>query len=74
MGFSRQKYWSVLLCPPPQDLPDPGIKPESPVLQANSLPLSPQESPIHTISVSIPKVYFLAEGSNLVIKQVHIYQ
>ena len=27
MGFSRQEYWSVLLCPPPGDLPDPGIKP-----------------------------------------------
>ena len=30
MGFSRQEYWSVLLCPSPGDLPDPGIKPESP--------------------------------------------
>ena len=27
MGFSRQKYWSGLLCPPPGDLPDPGIEP-----------------------------------------------
>ena len=26
MGFSRQEYWSGLLCPPPEDLPDPGIK------------------------------------------------
>ena len=26
MGFSRQKYWSGLPCPPPGDLPDPGIK------------------------------------------------
>ena len=26
MGFSRQKYWSDLPCPPPGDLPDPGIK------------------------------------------------
>ena len=26
MGFSRQKYWSELLCPPSGDLPDPGIK------------------------------------------------
>ena len=25
MGFSRQDYWSGLLCPPPGDLPDPGI-------------------------------------------------
>ena len=29
MGFSRQEYWSGLLCPSPGDLPDPGIKPES---------------------------------------------
>ena len=27
MGFSRQEYWSELPCPPPGDLPDPGIKP-----------------------------------------------
>ena len=27
MGFSRQEYWSRLLCPPPEDLPDPGIEP-----------------------------------------------
>ena len=29
MGFSRQEYWSGLPCPPPGDLPEPGIKPES---------------------------------------------
>ena len=29
MGFSRQEYWSGLSCPPPRDLPDPGIKPAS---------------------------------------------
>ena len=29
MGFSRQEYWSGLSCPPPGDLPDPGIKPVS---------------------------------------------
>ena len=29
VGFSRQEYWSGLPCPPPGDLPDPGIKPES---------------------------------------------
>ena len=28
-GFSRQGYWSGLPCPPPGDLPDPGVKPES---------------------------------------------
>ena len=27
MGFSRQEYWGGLPCPPPGDLPDPGIQP-----------------------------------------------
>ena len=40
-GFSRQEYWSGLLCPPPGDLPDPGIKPMPPALQAHTLLLSP---------------------------------
>ena len=35
MGFSRQEYWSGLSFPPPGDLPDPGIEPESPALQAS---------------------------------------
>ena len=29
MEFSRQEYWSGLPCPPPEDLPNPGIKPMS---------------------------------------------
>ena len=29
MGFSRQEYWSGLPCPPPGDLPNPGIEPAS---------------------------------------------
>ena len=36
-GFSRQEYWSGLPLPSPGDLTDPGIKPGSPVLQADSL-------------------------------------
>ena len=46
-GFSRQEYWSGLPFPPPGDLPNPGIKPASPVspaLQADSLPLSQRGS------------------------------
>ena len=34
MGFPRQECWSVLPFPPPEDLPDPGIKPMSPVSPA----------------------------------------
>ena len=37
MGFSRQEYWSGLPFPSPRDLPDPGIKPRSPTLQADAL-------------------------------------
>ena len=44
MGFSRQEYQSLLPFPSPGDLPDPGIKPRSPALQAD-YPLSHQGSP-----------------------------
>ena len=50
MAFSRQEYWSGLPCPPPGDLPNPGIKPRSPALQADSLPLSHQWSPVKFIT------------------------
>ena len=40
MEFSWQERWSGLPFPSPGDLPDPGIEPASPVLQADSLPLS----------------------------------
>ena len=34
MGFPRQEYWNGLSFPPPGDLPDPGIEPESPASAA----------------------------------------
>ena len=37
IGFSREEYWSGLPCPSPGDLPNPGIEPGSPILQAGSL-------------------------------------
>ena len=37
MGFSRQEYWSGLPFPSPGDLPDPGIEPRSPTLEADAL-------------------------------------
>ena len=48
MGFPREEYWSGLPCPPPRDLPNPGIKPAfpvSPALQVNSLPAEPPGKP-----------------------------
>ena len=41
MGFSRQGYWSGLPFPSPGDLPNPGIEPRSPTLQADALPSEP---------------------------------
>ena len=35
--FSRQEYWSGLPFPSPEDLPNPGIEPGSPALQADTL-------------------------------------
>ena len=46
MGFSRQEYWSGLPFPSPGDLPDPGIEPVSPALQADALPSEPPRKSI----------------------------
>ena len=52
MEFSRQEYWSKgLPLPFPRDLPNPGIEPESPTLQADSLPSEPPGKP--------PKMFWL---------------
>ena len=48
MGFSRQECWSGLPFPSPGDLPDPGIEPRSPALQADVLPSEPQGKPQET--------------------------
>ena len=45
MGFSRQEYWSGLPFPSPGDLPNTGIEPWSPTLQADSLPSEPPGKP-----------------------------
>ena len=69
--FSRQEYWSVLPCPPPGNLSDPGIEPTSPALQADSLSTEPPGKPIQmiiiiSINASLKKLkysvhfYFLA--------------
>ena len=45
MGFSRQEYWSGLPFPSPGDLPDPGIEPRSPALDADALTSEPPGKP-----------------------------
>ena len=49
MGFSGQEYWSGLPFLSPGDLPDPGIKPESPSLQADSFLAEPPRKPVMQI-------------------------
>ena len=51
MKFSRQEYWSVLPFPSPGDLPNPGIEPRSPELQADALPSEP---PVASNSFATP--------------------
>ena len=45
MGFSRQEHWSGLPFPSSRDLPDPGINPRSPALEADSSPSEPPGKP-----------------------------
>ena len=46
MEFSRQEYWNGLPFLSPGDLSNPGIEPESPALQADSLPSEPPGKPL----------------------------
>ena len=55
-GILRQEYWSALLFPSPGDLPNPGIKPGFPALQADSLPSEPPGKSIKGISVQFSSV------------------
>ena len=74
MGFSRQEYWSGLPFPSPGDLPDPGIKPGSPALQADSLPSEPpgksRSIRTHMQKLLKYKWHYLPEGlpGSLVVK------
>ena len=47
MGLSRQEYWSGMPYPSPGDLPDSGIEPGSPALQADSLTSEPLGKPMY---------------------------
>ena len=51
MGFSRQEYWSALPFPSPGDLPDAGIEPGFPALQAEALPFEPPRKSNHNNKV-----------------------
>ena len=66
--FSGQEYWSGLPCCPPEDLPNPGIEPRFPTLQADSLPTEPPRKPKNTgvDSLSLLQGIFLTQESNQV--------
>ena len=71
VGFSRQEYWSGLPFPSPgEDLPNPGIEPRSPALQADSLPSKPSGKPqsvfsyINEMSFETSKVEGFPGGSD----------
>ena len=60
MGFSSQEYWSGLPFPSPGDLPNPGVEPGSPALQADTLPPEPPGKPIERIRVSAVHTIFVS--------------
>ena len=56
MEFSRPEYWNEQPFPSPGDLPNPGMEPRSPALQADSLPVEPQGKPKST---GVSSLFFL---------------
>jgi len=69
--FSRQEFWSGLPCPSPGDLPDPGIKPGFPSLQADSLSSESPGKPKVLAAQSCPNLYDLM-GCNRILEWVII--
>ena len=62
MEFSRQEYWNGLLFPSPGDLPDPGIEPGSPTLQADILLSEPPGNPMkqkYTSALEFLQIFIL---------------
>uniref|UniRef100_A0A4W2HX41 Interleukin-7 n=1 Tax=Bos indicus x Bos taurus TaxID=30522 RepID=A0A4W2HX41_BOBOX len=59
MGFPRKEYWSGLPLPSSRDLPDQGIEPECPALQADSLLSEPPENLLETYNM---KHYFMNDN------------
>ena len=68
MGFSRQEYWSGLPFPSPGDLPNPGIKPGSPALQADASSSEPPGKPqayAQAMLISLDMLHLGHPGSDL---------
>ena len=68
MGFPRQEYWSGLPFTSQRDLPDPGIEPRSPALQADALPSEPTGKPFKPKVDSFDfKSYLISTSTSLCI-------
>ena len=65
MGFSRQECWSVFPYPSPGDLPDPGIEPGSPALQADALLSEPPGKPKSLLILLLCHDYLLISKRSL---------
>ena len=75
MEFSRPEYWSGLPFPSPGDLPNPGIEPRSPTLQADSLPAEPPGKPFvnHTYQYKFKLNQALIWLDGLMLKFIHFF-
>ena len=56
IGFSSQEYWSGLPFPSPGDLPNPGMEPGSPILEADALTSEPPRKP--RVEVRLSKIQY----------------
>ena len=67
MGFCKQEYWSGLPFPSPGDLPNAGIEPRSPTLQADSLPSEPPRKSSYVKNESFKQK--LTDGGGFLVAQ-----
>ena len=70
--FSRREYWSGFPFPSPRNLPDPGIEPGFPVLQADSLPTELQLKPrisLYTMLIILFRITHEVTKSTVVVVQ-----
>ena len=73
MGFSRQGYWSGLPCPPPGDLPDPGMEPSSlisPALTGFFTTGTTQGAHEHGISLHVFSPSFSGRGEGAKVEEI----
>ena len=77
MGFSRQEYWSGLPFPSPGDLPEPGIKPRFPTLEADALTSEPPGKPLAFMNVHMeftPKESLVSYSTEKIVLILSLYQ